>query len=226
MILSDIKTFVEIVSSVGSWLEKARTRSTRARDLQAAQLLHDATVLVVSMRAYDNAFRPLAAAMLTFRPYWPDDRRERLANELSHFLDREEILPLFRQSLTSLANSYSNGMTSEPVRTLLQCARRFMEPVQVISASKTAYTERALVIGWLLDATTQAEAAEVHSWAVFRVSALHKEVLADAEIALAELRIALQREFSLPDLPPAVSLAPLGPESQVAKNFREERPDL
>ena len=206
MVLSDIKMLVDVTNTAGNWLAMALGRAKQKRDRRAAHVLHDAIVLVASMRSYDNAFRPLLGRILTFTPTWDAERRQQTTDDIIMFLDHEEILPYFRQAATSLASYHAQGEPIGAVIPLLECASRFMDIVEADRRTKDAYRQRSRVIELLLMGRSERDAYDVREWAERKVNELDRRVLADAEIRFAELRSILLREYDLPDPGMAVDI--------------------
>jgi hypothetical protein len=206
MVIADIKAFFDILNTSSGWLQKALGQAKRERERKAAQLLHDALILVASMRSYDNAFRPLLGRMLTFVPSWTPERRQTVADDLVLFLDREEILPHFRQAYGALDGSGWQGDGRESLDQLLRSARRFQDVITADSKIKGAYTERQRVIVWLLEADRDSEAYRVREWAEEKLGELDRRLLVDADEAFATLRRRLIAEYHLPNPGFAVGL--------------------
>jgi hypothetical protein len=209
LIIGEIKALVELVNIASGWLQQALGRAKRQRDREAAQTLYDAFVLVASMRAYDNAFRPLLGRILTFTLDWEPHRRQTTADEVVLFLDQEQILPYFRQAYGSLRGSLAME-EDQALSSLLDCAHRFTFIVEADFRTKETYYERQQVLTRLLYATSEEEASWVRAWAEVKVNQLNRRLLADADEAFAELRQRIIATHDLPDPGFAVGLPRTG----------------
>jgi hypothetical protein len=207
-VLSDAKVLFEVLNAAGDWLQKALTQARRDRDRRAAHVLHDAFVVVASMRTYDNAFRPLLGQLLAFSIEWEAERRRRLNDELHSAFDTEVILPRLRQALQGLNSSDWEGAGHEPLNRLLNLAFTFGdEVVSPIWVAKALGGGREPIFRALEYGHTPDDARVVHNWAENVASTLNRRLLADADDAFGELRRAVLAAHDLPDPGYAVSLS-------------------
>lgn len=207
-IVVDANTLIQVLNAAGGWLQAALQHARKERDRRAARVLHDAFVVVASMRAYDNAFRPLLGEALAFSTKWDDERRRSLENELRRFFDVEEILPAFRQAFQALQSSGWDGAGEEALNRLIEAASSFgNEIVGPIWMEKENYAMRARIFNALSYGQSSDEADILHEWAERIAAVLDRHLLAQADNAFGELRNAVLVAHDLPDPGYAVSLA-------------------
>jgi hypothetical protein len=203
----DARSLIDVLNAAGGWLRAALQHARKERDRRAARVLHDAFVVVASMRAYDNAFRPLLGEVRAFSTKWEDERRRRLENDLRLFFDVEEILPRFRQAFQALQSSGWDGAGREALGRLIGTASTFGdEIVGPIWKEKENYAMRARIFSVLSFGQSPEEAEIVHEWAERIAAVLDRHLLAQADNAFGELRNAVLAAHDLPDPGYAVSL--------------------
>jgi hypothetical protein len=204
----DAGTLFDVLKAAGGWLQAALQHARKERDRRAARVLHDAFVVVASMRAYDNEFRPLLGEVLTFSVEWEDERRRQLERMIRRFFDVEEILPRFRQAFQALESSGWDGAGHEALGRLVGAASRFRdEIVGPIWKEKENYVVRARIFKALSFGQSQEEVEALHEWAEEIAAVLDRHLLAEADNAFGELRNAILAVHDLPDPGYAVALA-------------------
>jgi len=196
----DPKGLAELLNAAAGWLQKALQEARRRRDRGAARVLHDSFVVVASMRAYDNAFRPLLGQLLAFSIEWEDEHRQRVAEELQRFFDIEEILPRFRQAFQALQSSRWEGAGHEALTRLMDAATTFGdEIVGTVWKEKENYVVRTRIFRALSYGQSQGEVNMVYKWAESTAKVLDRRLLAEADNAFGELRNAVLAAHDLPD---------------------------
>jgi hypothetical protein len=205
--LSDAKVLFEALNAAGEWLQRALKAARKKGDREAAQVLHDAFVVVASMRAYDNAFRPLVGQLVAFSTRWDRERREQLGDHLELFFDVEQILPRYRQSFEALRTSAWQGAGHEALGRLVGAASTFGdEIVGPIWKEKENYVVRVRMLNALRYGKSSHDADAVHQWAQRVAAVLDRGLLAEADTAFGQLRRAVLAAHDLPDPGYAVSL--------------------
>ena len=208
MVLADAKVLIDVLKAADEWLQQVVQRAKRRRDRAAAQVLHDAFVVVAAMRAYDNAFRPLLGQLLTFSVEWSPDQRRRLSEELNAFFDIEQVLPPFRQALRGLESASLDGAGAEPVERVMAAATTFSEEIAgSIRLEKENYVSRRAISDALLYGRSHEDEATVRQWAETLVQTLDRPLLAGADNAFGRVRQEILAAHDLPDPGFAVALS-------------------
>jgi hypothetical protein len=206
MVLADAKVLVELLDAAGGWLGKALKRARKARDKQAAHVLHDSFVVVASMRAYDNTFRPMLGQLLALSTDWEADRSRELSGELSTFFDVEKIMPRFRQAFQGLRSSEWEGAGHEPLGRLLDAASTFGDEIAGRIRNEKEDLSRRSQLFISLKRHSEWDVDYVRKWATRIADVLDRDLLAEADHAFGELRQAILAAHDLPDPGYAVSL--------------------
>jgi hypothetical protein len=206
-VLADAKVLFEVLNAAGEWLRKALNQARAKRDRRAARVLHDAFVVVASMRANDNAFRPLLGQLLGFSIEWEVDRRRQLSQELRSFFDIEEILPRFRQAFQALQASAWEGAGHEALGRLIGGATAFAgDIVGPIWKEKENYIVRERMLNALSYGRSDDDTKTVREWAERVAAILDRQLLAETDNAFGELRHAILTAHDLPDPGYAIAL--------------------
>ncbi len=206
-VLSDAAVLFQVLDKAAGWLRDALREARKERDRKAAHVLHDAFVVVASMRAYDNAFRPLLGQLLAFSIEWEKERRDRLSDQLSSFFDIEQILPRFRQAFQALQASGWEEAGREALGQLVDAASTFAEEiVGPVWKEKENYVVRGQMLQALEHGKTHGEEQVVREWAERLARILDRRLLAEADNACGALRQAILAAHRLPDPGYAFSL--------------------
>jgi hypothetical protein len=214
-----------LVDQLGSWLRDVRAerlaakdKEAAARDDRAAQVLHDASVLLASMLAYDNAARSAYRSAYLFASQdrvadedaaVKEDRRKAYRN-LQSFEDLEDLYRRAGRALSQLRAECGQlaGVTWQgPLSELISCGNEFRSITQDVRDSKQKYTQefqqgyrssefmRALASG-----SPSADVAKYATRMMSRINPL-TELLDRADVAYSDLCATVRRSHNLPPLP-------------------------
>lgn len=214
-----------VIDQLGSWLRDVRAERIQAKDRAAAegdqrsaQVLHDASILIISMQAYDNNARPAYRRAYLFAvqestanedPAIREDRRKAYRN-LQDFEDLEELYRRADRALHSLRGQSQLPPESdeeEALSALLVYGDEFQRLTHDVRNAKQKYSEenpygygtseyyRALATG--------APSKSVARYAQRMISKVEtlRSILDDADKAYADLCAAVRRKYNLPPLP-------------------------
>jgi hypothetical protein len=214
-----------IIDQLGGWLRDVRAeriqekdRVAAEEDQRSAQVLHDASILIVSMQAYDNNARLAYRRAYLFATQEPvanedsairEDRRKAYRN-LQDFEDQEQIYRRADRALASLHGQSKLPPESDEevaLSALLVYGDEFQTLTHDVRDAKLKYSEESRY-GYgtgeygraLANGVPSKSVARYAQRMISRVAAL-RPLLDDADKAYADLCAAVRRQHNLPPLP-------------------------
>jgi hypothetical protein len=209
--LGEAKELLEMIKTLSEWIAQAKQQRKAESEQRAAVLLGTAGILVASLRTLDNSFREVMSDLRLFNVDWTAPRRDAVRERINRFAEQEKILPHIRESLEVLTRTVARNeidpKQKQPVQVLIGCATRILN---AIGRDVTPFPSKEILVRFLDDihaARTAVEAEVVRVNAQRHLSVLERRILAEADIAFADLKEdILARNPGLPDPGWAVAL--------------------
>jgi hypothetical protein len=151
------------MGQVADALKEWRDQANDAKSKADAQLLTQASLLVIAMNAYSNGYLRLIGEFQDFRPSWGQERRRNAEEKFRAWIDPRDITDGMRQHLTVLIEMSSER---EKLDKLISDAESlFSCTVEPLLNAKESSVDRARVIDALTSAYTMEQARDVTRWA-------------------------------------------------------------
>jgi hypothetical protein len=214
-----------LVDQLGGWLRDVRAERLAAkdklaanRDQRAAQVLYDASVLLASMQAYDNAARSAyrsAYVLASQDPAVNEDAaiREDRRQAYRKLQDFEDLHELYRragraiQQLATESEDLASEAWAESLLALISCGNKFQRITHDVRDAKQKY-EQAYRYGYstseFMRATSDGSSSkDVATYAKRMMSRIDPltDLLDQADKAYSALCVSARSAHNLPPLP-------------------------